>query len=144
MRILMVSLLSLLLLSCRYDGSDIEGKWQLHEVRAQNGRGVVVDSVFLNFMNGVCTAICLGPNGEYADFYGRYIYTNDALTVYVLKPTSLRYDWDRLPNNPIAQENSSQRYVVWPNQEKEFQVQTVTSSRMELISGDSTYLFRKY
>lgn len=121
------------------DEDQIEGKWQMRRVSSENHADVSIDSVFFNFMDGVFTAICIGPKGEYADFYGKYIYGGDEIQILSLRPTVPQYSWD------IPAESSSQRFVrYWPDGNKTFRVLSVSSSSMQLSSNDSTFVFRKY
>ncbi len=135
------------------DESKLEGQWQMRQLWEGNIAVQEVDSVFFNFMDGVFTAICMGPEGQYQDFYGKYQIEGDVLRIHSLHRSG-DYDWDDAEKWDVTLPDSlsTQRFLlVWPNEGSEewpksqqFRVVNLSSSTMELAAGDSVFVFRKY
>lgn len=139
--------------ACSDEESELEGKWQMRQLWQGNASVEEVDSVFFNFMDGVFTAICMGPEGQYFDFYGKYALEGDVLAVHSLYKGA-PYDWDDPEkwDKPVEEHLSTLRFLLawpcetaeeWPRKE-EFRVERLTSSSLQLAVGDSVFVFRKY
>lgn len=135
------------------DESKLEGQWQMRQLWEGNTVVYEVDSVFYNFMDGIFTAICMGPEGQYQDFYGKYQLEGDVLQIHSLYRSG-SYEWDDAGkwDVTIPDSLSTQRFLLawpaegdgeWPRHQV-FRLVSLSSSAMELASGDSVFVFRKY
>lgn len=119
------------------DAAKLEEKWQMRQVIHSNGRIEPVDSVFYNFMKGTFSATCILEGGKYSYYNGTYSLSEGVLKVSVLDADS---DIMESPEN-----TSSGRHMHWNSSgKKEFQLSELSGSSLRLVSGDYTFVFRKY
>lgn len=141
------------LAACSDEESELQAQWQMRQLWVGNSSVSEVDSVFFNFMDGIFTAICMGPEGQYQDFYGKYQLNGDHLLIHSLYRSGA-YEWDDTTQwkTTLPEALSTQRFLLaWPQEgegkwprRQEYSVQSLSSSTMKLAVGDSVFVFRKY
>ncbi len=113
------------------DEAKLEAKWQMCQVVTDGGATQQVDSVFYSFMDGTFMAVCMRADGSYWAYNGAYTMNGENLTVTFVENQGMDF-------------NSPARYMYWPDRSKEFQILTLTRSTLKMVSGEQTFIFRKY
>lgn len=129
LNVLCLSLLVCVCWGCSEDKDKLETKWQLREYQYADGLVQRIDSVFYNFQKGSFSAICLLPDKSYLTFFGNYSLSDDKISI-ILLPES---------EGPVYD-----KYFGWPNGERVFQIEELTSSVLRLRYEDRISVLRKY
>lgn len=129
-RLVLCILLTFTIFACSNGESNLENKWQLRQYQYADGTIQTEDSVFYNFMKGSYTAICILPNGLHKTFIGNYFLNDNKLSI-VLVPGQ-------------STDQYFKRYFNWDKEEREFEINKLTSSVLQLNYKDEKLLFRKY
>ncbi len=135
--LLRTGLLTILLLPlymCSNEESRLEQKWQMRQIIRTDGNIQVMDSLFYNFMDGTFSSIGVLPSGGYESCNGTYTLSGDELSIRIIPQDTMK-----LKGNPF-------RYMQWedPSQSKQFRISLLNSSSLRLVSGEYTFVFRKY
>ena len=120
----------LFLIACDNDTEKrIEGKWQLKFNELSNGDIEKVDSVFYNFQKESFSAICLLNNGQYESFFGNYTLKENKISINLLP------EYEGVLYN---------KYFGWNNWQREFTIDKLNSTIMQLNFQGNIANFRKY
>lgn len=117
------------------DETKLEEKWQMRQIIHSNGEVEPVDSIFYNFMKGTFSAICITEEGNYAYYNGIYSLSEGRIRVTLKESDAL---------NLAGSRHAVVRHMHWTGTDKEFQLGVLNGSSLQLVSGDYTYVFRKY
>lgn len=128
--LLLCVLLTFTIFACSNDESGLVNKWQLRYYQHTDGVIQKEDSVFYNFMKGSFSVICLLPNRGQINYYGNYHFEGNKLSVKLLPETII--------------DSYFKRYMNWKEMEREFTVNELSSSAMQLEYQNEKLFFRKY
>lgn len=130
----LLTILLLPLFMCSNEESRLEQKWQMRQIIRTDGNIQVMDSLFYNFMNGTFSSIGVLPSGGYESCNGTYTLSGDELSIRIIPQDTMK-----LKENPFL-------YMQWgdPSQAKQFRISLLNSSSLRLVSGECTFVFRKY
>lgn len=128
--LLLCVLLTFTIFACSNDESGLVNKWQLRHYQYADGTIQKEDSVFYNFMKGSFSAICISPSGAHFDYFGNYSFDGNKLSIKLLPETVI--------------DSNFKRYMNWEDLKREFTVNELSSSVLQLSYKDVKIFFRKY
>jgi hypothetical protein len=117
--------------SCTDDEFQLKNKWQLREYHRTDGTMTKVDSIFYNFQKGSFMAICIDENAVNRAFYGNYFLKEGELSI-------------KLLDSYVHDNRYYDKFFGWPDGERTFQVEEISSYRMQLNYEGTASIFRKY
>ncbi|MCD8030958.1 MAG: lipocalin-like domain-containing protein [Bacteroides sp.] len=116
--------------SCNDDKHRLVNKWQLRKYEFADGSEQKVDSIFFNMKGGSLSVTCLHSDGNYYNYLGKYILSDDKISFILLPEQATGSVYDK--------------YIGWEDGSRTFDLVRLTRKAMELDYKDTISVFRKY
>ncbi len=129
--LLILSVFFFTFLSCDdYIEKGMEGRWQLLEIKSEDGVVSKVDTVYYSFKKGVFEYLILTTPTQSFHCFGLYEKDGDLLKIII--------------DEDSFEPKENQSYFDWDSPERIYTVKRHTSSELVLDLGGEEYSLRKY